>query len=516
MLAKFLEFETKNEQDTFLQSCIKLKDIARRRNNRKNEQNVKTVSCKFKVTSSVNEFRVCRQGLVKLFGVSVERIKRLINLQKKGEAPIDKRGKHAAANAISNEIIQTIISHISSFPADDAHYKSTGYLYLNQRLNVALMYQLFKKKHPNVFASYYTYLKIFSTRFKLRFGRPKVDTCSTCEELNVKIKSKFLNETAKRSAVAEKMVHLRRANKFYVQLKTLRQDTSEDTAVISFDFMQNLALPHLPVQDTFYLRQLTISVFSIHNVKTGKSKYYVYHEGICGKGANEVGSFLLQYISQLPDNIQHLHVFSDNCYGQNRNHTIVRMFLALAHNRFASVTQYFPIRGHSYMPNDRDFGHLKARLRVEDRIFTTMKFVRLIASAPNVEEVQLVQPSDILDITHWWPTVFKKSCVALETQRREVPRDQKVTFQITNYMQFSYFKDGVIFAQRFINGLQGYHFELLHRAAPDQISFSPPKITQTKPLKKEKMKDLHKFKRFLPQTRYVQKFWSNIFKWKTC
>ncbi len=103
--------------------------------------------------------------------------------------------------------------------------------------------------------------------------------------------------------------------------------------------MQNFALSHLPVQDTFYLHQLTVSVFGI-NLKTGKGKYYVYHEGICGKGTSEVALLLLQFMSQLPDNIKHLHVFSDNCYGKNRNHTVVRMFLMLAQNLFETVTQY--------------------------------------------------------------------------------------------------------------------------------------------------------------------------------
>lgn len=45
--------------------------------------------------------------------------------------------------------------------------------------------------------------------------------------------------------------------------------------------------------------------------------------------------------------------------GQNRNYTIIRMLLALAHNIFKSVRQYFPIRGHTYMPNARDFVHLQ-------------------------------------------------------------------------------------------------------------------------------------------------------------
>lgn len=454
---------------------------------------------------------VCRNGFCKLHGVTVDRIKRLIKLKKQGAAPIDKRGKMTPGNTLSEDIVQKMIDHISSFPADDSHYKDTGYLYLNQRLSVATMFRLFKQEHAAVKASYHSYLNIFQTRFQLRFGQPKVDTCSTCEELQVKVTSKFLNEGAKRTAVAEKIVHLRRAKKFYKKLEELKHDNNNDVMAISFDFMQNLALPHLPVQDTFYLRQLTVCVFGIHNIKNGKGKYYIYHEGSCGKGANEVGSFLLHYLESIPENIKHLHIFSDNCYGQNRNHTIIRLLLALAHNRFESVTHYFPIRGHSYMPNDRDFAHVKKQLRTEDRVFTLKQFIRIIARVRNAEEIVMVKQKMILDLDSWWPRFFKKNSMALETSNRNVRRQDKVTFQITKFMQFTYMREGVIYAQHFIDGLTGYHFEMLNHTRMDKIPFDLKKVGKKQRISRAKMNDLLKFKRFIPQKQSVLNFWNRIY-----
>ncbi|KAJ4429296.1 hypothetical protein ANN_26300 [Periplaneta americana] len=51
--------------------------------------------------------------------------------------------------------------------------------------------------------------------------------------------------------------------------------------------MQNMPLPHLPVQDVFYLRQLRVYWFGIHNLKTDDSKFFIYHEREAKKGANE-------------------------------------------------------------------------------------------------------------------------------------------------------------------------------------------------------------------------------------
>ncbi|CAF4889387.1 unnamed protein product [Pieris macdunnoughi] len=72
--------------------------------------------------------------------------------------------------------------------------------------------------------------------------------------VKVKIKSKCLNDNAKRVATAEKLVHVRRAKKFYDKLSALTKLCQEDPKVggIVIDYMQNLQMPQIPVQETFY------------------------------------------------------------------------------------------------------------------------------------------------------------------------------------------------------------------------------------------------------------------------
>ncbi|KAG8241322.1 pre-mRNA-processing factor 17 [Homalodisca vitripennis] len=105
--------------------------------------------------------------------------------------------------------------------------------------------------------------------FGYRFGRPQVDVCSTCEELQTKIKSKTLNNNAKRTAAAEFVVHKRRANKFFSKLQEIKELSKARPEImgIVFYFMQNLPLPHLPVQEMFYLRKLWYYVFNIFDLK---------------------------------------------------------------------------------------------------------------------------------------------------------------------------------------------------------------------------------------------------------
>ena len=87
-------------------------------------------------------------------------------------------------------------------------------------------------------------------------------------------------------AEAQFVVHKRRSNKFYVSLKQMKEycKHKENALCLTFDFLQNICLPHIPVQQVYYLKQLTVNVFSIHNVKSGEAHFFIYHEGIAKKG----------------------------------------------------------------------------------------------------------------------------------------------------------------------------------------------------------------------------------------
>ncbi|PSN39943.1 hypothetical protein C0J52_23288 [Blattella germanica] len=221
------------------------------------------------------------------------------------------------------------------------------------------MYELYCVKYPDSTVKYDYYREYFRQNYAYRFGRPQIDTCSLCEELKAKLKSPHINENAQRVARAELEVHFRRSRKFYKSLKEHSSvSQNEHIRSIACDFMQNLPLPNIPVQETFYLRQLLVNVY-----KTGRSIVYLYHEEQGKKGANEVSSFLYHYVQHyIPQSINELNLFSDSCPGQNKNHTIVRFCMALtATGRFQTITHRFPERGHSFLPCDRNFGAFKKK-----------------------------------------------------------------------------------------------------------------------------------------------------------
>lgn len=51
---------------------------------------------------------------------------------------------------------------------------------------------------------------------------------------------------------------------------------------------------------------------------------------------------------------------------------------------FERINYNFPVRGHSFLPCDRDFGSIKRLLRKVDRVYTPDQYDELILKASKV------------------------------------------------------------------------------------------------------------------------------------
>lgn len=519
---KLYDLSTKNEQDIYLQGLIICKDIKRRRVQKENPLRQKTFLYTVQIGNEKKE--VCNSAFLSLFGITKERVKRLRNLLVLGKLPEDKRGKSQAVNAMPTDQISEVISHISSFKAKESHYSSGIIKYLPADLSVKKMFRLYKEKHNETRIKYEYYNKIFRENFALRFGRPAVDTCCLCEHLDLRINSKSLNDVAKKVALAEKQVHKKRSKKFYTKLQEARQRSQEDETFlgICYDYMQNISLPIIPVQEIFYLRQLSVSIFCIHNLKTGKNVLFMYHEGQAKKGPNEVCSFVMTYIKKYVDpKVIELMLFSDNCAGQNKNNTAIRMNMALVDSgRFRKIQQIFPMRGHSFLPCDRAFGIIKRSLRRKERLYDIQELLELIVSSSRQTDfftVHLVSGKDVTEFKKWWVQHFKKTAISLETKDRRIPRTEKVSFSISKFHHLTFKKIGgdvPVRTREFIDGAITHTFLLKIRPLictplPQESAYGTRQLC----INEKKMEDLKKCVQFIPEQK--KKFWDKILQWPT-
>ena len=404
---------------------------------------------------------------------------------------------------IDSKWVTAIDDHIKSFPTKKTHYQSNVKEYLDEKLTVKVMFNLFREKHPDSTVKYKFFLKHFNENFGLSFGRPQVDTCGTCEEMNTKLTNRFLSEGARSEIEREKVAHQIQAKQFHEAMQQCKKNLNETEGAIVFDYMQNLCLPYIPVQESFYYSKITVNVFAVHNLKNKHVMFYLYDETIAKKGSNEVCTFVKDYIFNyiLPDKkIKTLLMFSDNCGGQNKNQMMLSLCLALCDlGLFEHVKHYYPIRGHSYNPCDQDFNTAKRLIRKMDRIYTLKQFAELIigGSAAGNFQLTMVNSEMILDFKNWTQINYKKTGVTASIETRNKPRNEKVFLQVQkyHYFQFMATTPGVVVSKIFISDAMVYTFNLRKLEVtgwPTQVYDSPLAI------KKSKRSNLLKLLKYIP------------------
>lgn len=387
--------QSKNLQDSHLCGLIKVHYIKQRRSRKPKRRNLVeysdseeeyarptaydhaasyTYKVRTKMTGNNNckEVPVCKKAFLSLHDITPARLRRLqSSLCEDLKSPLDRRGQHEnRPNAVPQEVENLIKLHIRSFKPRQSHYslrQNPNRYYLDETLNVRRMYKMFLEEY-RLHVSYKVYWSIFHGKFNIKFGLPRTDTCSICDSLRQKEAAEE-NEDLKRSLTTEKEIHLRKAAAFYDLKKSWTAKAKDGQAmVVCFDFMQNLPLPHIRDNLAFRCRQLWYYVFGIHNLADNRASMYVYTEDIAKKGQNEVTSMLFDYFARVLDiTSPNLVIFSDGCPGQNKNYVMVHFLYILVHclKLFESVTYIFPMRGHSFLPNDQDFSIISKRKNVE-------------------------------------------------------------------------------------------------------------------------------------------------------
>ena len=137
---------------------------------------------------------------------------------------------------------------------------------------------------------------------------------------------------------------------------------AERVTSITFDLQQNLPVPTLTHGAMFYLRQLWVYNFGIHDCSKDTAVMCMWDETIAGRGASEIISCLMQYISQLPPSVKTLTCYSDSCFGQNKNSQMICFWSHLVlQKRFSRIDHKYLVRGHTYLPNDQDFAQIEKR-----------------------------------------------------------------------------------------------------------------------------------------------------------
>jgi len=276
------------------------------------------------------------------------------------------------------------VQHIASFPRYKSHYTRADSQreFLKPELSLAKMYDLYKDKTVKP-VSFAMYKKVFYSDFNLRFKQAKKDTCKKCDEFKVLSEGKGKTADELNAVKREHEVHLRAADEALQQMKTdLKLAVTCNTVeTLTFDLQKVISLPRIPSNIVYYKRQLSMYNLGIHSGKQKAGHFNVWLENEASRGAQDIGSALINHIKHhVPDEVQHLILWSDSCGGQNRNFriTVMMQHMLQNHQSLESITFKFRVPGHSFLPNDSEFGDVECALKRQQRLYLPEDVISLM------------------------------------------------------------------------------------------------------------------------------------------
>lgn len=331
---KIVNFENHSQQNIYLQGCLEeiVPTRFRPRTEVKSDARNRRVF-KYYVTFKGKKIELCQQAFLAVHGIKRDRLK--CKVQHFEKDITDSRGRGPSKIIYTEAVIKRIHSFIENIPVRASHYSrssSKHRVYVDSHLNIATLHRDFLKQNTDldVSVTYEKFREFFNTDFNISFAVPCKDICSTCEKFQVDIQSAEIMKDKDKvaSLKSARELHLRKAEVFlkkYSSSEKEDKNMNKNKLSICFDFQKNLPLPVSNVTDEYYLRQLWLHNFGIHNLKENSATMYLFTENYAHKGPNEVITALDDYF--LNHKIQdqtHLEIFCDNCFSQNKNRLIFR------------------------------------------------------------------------------------------------------------------------------------------------------------------------------------------------
>lgn len=348
-----------------------------------------------------NILQVCRNTFCTVLGITRKRIETLSKLKKQGETVyIEKRGNKQLHRKFTPDDEALVIDHINRFPREEGHYNrlKSEKQYLSPDLNINRLYSVFKEAHPASAITYRFYYKVFKKKNpKLCFHKPRTDTCATCDLLHIQTKN-----PTNRDAKIKLEMHHRKAEAAMAAMRRDHQECQQpgsDTMTLSMDLEQVLSLPTLTHGQMYYLRQLSNYNLCVHLGDNNTGYMFLWHEGISGRGGNEIASCMLKALYNMPTEKRKITVWSDNCAGQNKNKMLLFLWVYLVlKGPFDEIDHKYLVSGHSFMSCDRDFAQIEKRKRLE-KCEVPMDLVRMMVKAVNRNPfvVTVMNPEDFFD-----------------------------------------------------------------------------------------------------------------------
>ncbi|XP_044732349.1 uncharacterized protein LOC123302679 [Chrysoperla carnea] len=348
--------------------------------------------------------RVCKTFFKNTLSIT-DRPIRTILTKKSSYVFQDNRGRHGNHKTVPEEIKQSIRNHIDKIPRIESHYcrADSKKTYIEGGKTIRDLHRDYleecreNKKTPG---NYVMYSRIFNEEYNMAFFVPKKDQCELCTSYQ------HAEDEAKAKMQENYETHLME-KELSRQEKTT--DKNGESTVAVYDLQAVLPCPIGQTSPFYYVSKLAVYNFTICNIKNNEVHCYTWHEGEAHRGAIEIGSCVLSYLSLLNNKStapEDVIFYSDNCAGQQKNQFIIGMYLYAIQKfpNIRSISHKYLITGHTQNEGDAAHSIIErqvARARKAGPIYLPDQYYTLIRTAKKTGDPYIVHElchKDFIDI----------------------------------------------------------------------------------------------------------------------
>lgn len=325
---------------------------------------------------------VCKKLFLNTLAISEKMMRTsLSKLALTGSVEKEKRGgRKECLKSRDDQICSDIRAHILRFPKVESHYcrQKTSREYLNAELTLVKMYDMYKQeaieKGINTIASITTYRKIFNS-LNLSFHTPKKDQCTLCVIVHQSANG-IIDDSLRREYELHTANKKKAREKKQNQKEMALSDPKRVCAV--FDLQQVIHLPITKENAIFYKQRLSVYNFTVYNIATRDCYCYTWHEGQSKRGSSEISTCLFMFLEIYDqEGVKAVDLFSDGCYGQNKNSVTPSMllyFLSRSKN-IEVITHYFFEKCHGQSEGDSAHSAISSAVAKAGDIFIPSQLI---------------------------------------------------------------------------------------------------------------------------------------------
>ncbi len=301
-------------------------------------------------------------------------------------------------------------------------------LWLPACLNRSSLLRIYNREYNEFPIGRTKFVSLLKTEPRLKHIRirsPRSDMCDFCELQKRKIAGTKPHDELKaeqltmelaahqKSYQEERSIYNSERKQALTDGKEFRQGklkTEDCVEHICIDYGQSIGVPNTADQlgGTYFLQMRNYLLFGVYSSLENSMICYTYDEREAGKGANEVISFVHNFLCTRTIKTPNIRIHADNCRGQNKNKYVMWYFLWLAATgRVKHVEFKFMIKGHTQFIVDSNIGHIKRELKGSD-VFCLEHWEQVINRSAVINKARVVNGNDVYDWKRGLEPYFKE------------------------------------------------------------------------------------------------------------